>query len=365
LPCALEVSEHVALQQARNVILDTITITKPDDLHLHLRDGAELASIVNDSARRFARAVIMPNLRPPVTTVAQALVYRERILAAVESGLAFEPLMTLYLTHGTTPAEIRNAADCGHVHGIKLYPAGATTHSDAGVSGIEYVYPALEAMEKAGIPPLVHGEVTDPDVDVFDRESVFIDRILSPLLHRFQGLRVVLEHITTRQAVNFVRAGPERLAATLTPQHLMHNRSEMFRGGIRPHYYCLPVLKLESDRAALVEAATGGHPRFFLGSDSAPHARAAKESACGCAGIYSAHGALEFYAQVFDAAGALDRLDDFASAFGAAFYRLPRNRGTITLQRRDWTVPESLPFGNETVVPLGAGGPCRWTLKKQ
>ena len=345
--------------------MDTLTLTRPDDLHLHLRDGTELASIVPHSARRFARAIIMPNLRPPVTTVDQALRYRERILGCLPAAGAFEPLMTLYLTDSTPADEIRRAAECPQLHAVKLYPAGATTHAEAGVTKIDRVLPALEAMEAAGLPLLVHGEVTDPEVDVFDREAAFIDRVLAPLLSRFPRLRIVFEHITTRRAVDFVRSGPASLAATITPQHLLYNRNAMFRGGIRPHYYCLPVLKLESDREALVGAATSGDPRFFLGSDSAPHARAAKEAGCGCAGIYSAHAAVEFYAEAFDAAGALERLDDFASRFGAQFYGLPRNEGTLVLERRDWTVPETLPLGSAIVVPLRAGEVCHWMLKQQ
>lgn len=343
--------------------MQTLTITRPDDLHLHLRDGAALRSVIADSARRFGRAIIMPNLKPPVVTTADALAYRERILAALPAGVDFEPLMTLYLTEQTVPGEIKRARDTGLVYGVKYYPAGATTHSDSGVRKVENVYPVLEAMQEAGMPLLIHGEVTDADVDIFEREQVFIERILVPLLDRFPALRVVLEHITTREAADFVRSGPDRLAATITPHHLLLNRNALFAGGLQPHHYCLPLLKAEHHRRAIISAATSGHPRFFLGTDSAPHARAAKESACGCAGIYSAYLAIELYAQVFERAGCLERLEDFASRYGAEFYGLPRNRGSITLEQKDWTVPESLPFGQESVVPLGAGGVCRWRLK--
>ncbi|MBI2970685.1 MAG: dihydroorotase [Gammaproteobacteria bacterium] len=343
--------------------MDTLTISKPDDMHLHLRDGAELASIVKDTARRFARAVVMPNLWPPVINVVQAIAYRERILNRLDDMGAFEPLMTLYLTDSTGPDEIRRAAQSEYVYGVKLYPAGATTNSESGVTDIENVYAVIEALAEHQMPLLVHGEVTDADVDVFDREAVFIERVLEPILDRFKGIRVVFEHVSTRRAVEFVRGGPDNLAATITAHHLLYNRSQMFRHGIRPHYYCLPLLKSEDDRQALIEAATSAHPRFFLGTDSAPHARSAKETACGCAGIYSAHGAIELYAQVFEAAGALDRLETFACGNGAAFYRLPRNRDSITLQRREWQIPDSLPFGDNTVVPLGAGERCHWTLK--
>lgn len=343
--------------------MQTLTITRPDDLHLHLRDGAAMRSVIGDSARRFGRAIIMPNLKPPVVTTADALAYRERILAALPAGADFRPLMTLYLTEQTVPEEIKRARDTGQVYAVKYYPAGATTHSDRGVRRVENVYPVLEAMQETGMPLLMHGEVTDADVDIFEREQVFIDRILVPLLDRFPALRMVLEHITTREAADFVRGGPDRLAATITPHHLLLNRNALFAGGLRPHHYCLPVLKAERHRQAIVSAATSGHPRFFLGTDSAPHARAAKENACGCAGIYSAHNAIELYADVFERTGRLERLEDFASRYGAEFYGLPRNHGTITLEQKARTVPETLPFGDESVVPLGAGEICRWKLK--
>lgn len=342
----------------------TLTITRPDDFHLHLRDRTELASVVIHSARRFGRAIIMPNLKSPVVTTARAKQYRSRILKSLRGGARdFEPLMTLYLTDRTTPAEIRRAKKSGIVHGVKLYPAGATTHSEHGVTKIDKVYGALETMADLGMPLLVHGEYVDPKVDIFDREAVFIDRVLAPLVQRFATLRVVLEHVTTLQGVEFVRSGPERIAATITPQHLLYSREALFRGGLRPHLYCLPVLKRESHRRALIEAATSGHPRFFLGTDSAPHAKEAKESACGCAGVFSANAALEHYAGVFDAAGVLERLEAFASVNGALFYGLPRNTGTITLEKREWRIPKTLPFGKSRVVPLGAGEPCRWKLR--
>lgn len=337
-----------------------ITLIRPDDWHIHLRDGAALQTTVPHAAHQFARAIVMPNLRPPVTTTGAARAYRERILAAVPAGLAFEPLMTLYLTDNTTAEEIRAARDSGIVHGVKLYPAGATTNSDSGVTDLERVYPALEAMAETGLPLLVHGEVTGPEVDIFDRELRFIDDRLAPLLQRYPGLRVVLEHITTRDAVEFVRAVPESVAATITAHHLLLNRNHMLVGGIRPHHYCLPVLKRETHRQALVEAATSGEPRFFLGTDSAPHAREDKESACGCAGMYTAPSAIELYAEAFDAAGALDRLEDFASRFGPAFYGLPVNGDTITLEQTDWELPTSYPFGDTSVVPLRAGATVHW-----
>ena len=342
--------------------MQTLTITRPDDFHLHLRDGTALASVVGDSARRFARAIVMPNLTPPVTTVAAALGYRRRILEALPKGMDFQPLMTLYLTDETSREEIREVAACEHVYAVKYYPAGATTHSGAGVTDPEKVYPVLEQMAESGLPLLLHGEATDPRVDIFDRESVFIDVVLAPLLQRFPGLKMVLEHITTIQAVQCVLNGPDSLAATITPQHLLYNRNALFRGGLRPHHYCLPVLKREPHRQALVDAAISGHPRFFLGTDSAPHARSAKETDGGCAGVYSAHAAVELYAQAFEAAGAVERLEAFAAFHGADFYGLPRNTGTLTLNREDWTVPATLPFGDEEVVPLNAGETCAWKL---
>ena len=342
--------------------MDRLTIQQPDDWHLHLRDGPALAAVVADTARQFGRAIVMPNLNPPVTTVAQALRYRDRILAALPKGSAFEPLMTLYLTDDTPAEEISRAKLSGHVHGVKLYPAGATTHSDAGVTRISRCFRALERMEETGLPLLVHGEVTDPNVDVFDREQMFLEEVLRPLVARFQGLRVVLEHITTRDAVHYVEVTGPNVAATITAHHLLMNRNALFMGGVRPHHYCLPVLKREAHREALVAAATSGNPKFFLGTDSAPHERGTKENACGCAGIYTAHAALEFYAIAFEKVGALDRLEGFASRFGADFYGLPQNRGTVTLARKDWTVPESLPLGEGSLVPLRAGETLPWKL---
>lgn len=340
-----------------------LTLTRPDDWHLHLRDGAALRAVLPHTARRFARAIVMPNLKPPVRTVAEAAAYRQRILACLPAGMRFTPLMTLYLTDQTTPAEIEAASRSGFVQAVKYYPAGATTHSDAGVTRIERAYPAIEAMQEVGLPLLVHGEVTDADVDVFDREAVFIDRVLVPLLARFPRLKLVLEHITTRDAVKFVRDQPGNVAATITAHHLLYNRNAMFKGGIRPHYYCLPVLKRETHRLALIEAATSGNPKFFLGSDSAPHGRSAKESSCGCAGIYTAHAGIELYAEAFEAAGALDRLEAFASFHGADFYGLPRNAERITLVKAPWKVPPTLDFGGgELLVPLRAGETITWRL---
>ena len=340
-----------------------LTITRPDDWHLHLRDGEALAAVLPHSAHQFARAIVMPNLRPPVTSVALAADYRQRILAALPAGMRFEPLMTLYLTDRSSADEIRRAVDSGFVHAIKLYPAGATTNSDAGVTALEHCAAALTEMEKLGLPLLVHGEVTDPAIDIFDREAVFIETVLIPLLARHPGLRVVLEHITTQSAVDFVVASGANVAATITAHHLLYNRNAIFSGGLRPHYYCLPVLKREHHRQALVAAATGGNNKFFLGTDSAPHARGAKETACGCAGCYTAHAALELYAEVFDRAGALDQLEAFASFNGPDFYRLPRNCGQLTLLKKDWEVPASYPFaGGDTLIPLAAGETLRWQL---
>ncbi len=343
--------------------MNSLTITRPDDMHLHLRDGAELASVIGATARCFARAIVMPNLKSPVVTVPQALAYRDRILGCVPAGMRFAPLMTLYLTDTTMAAEIRCARDCGLIFGVKFYPAGATTHSDSGVTDITRCYGVLETMAEIGLPLLVHGEVTDADVDIFDREAVFIDRVLAPLLQRFPSLRVVFEHVTTAEAVAFVGAVPANVAATITPQHLLYNRNALFHGGVRPHYYCLPVLKAEAHRRALLEAAGSGNPKFFLGTDSAPHERATKESACGCAGCYSAPVAMELYAQAFEQAGALARLDDFASRHGAAFYGLPRNTDSITLERSPWTIPDQLPFASGVIVPLAAGETCQWKMK--
>lgn len=339
-----------------------ITLTAPDDWHLHLRDGRAMADVVAASARRFCRAIVMPNLRPPVTTTRSARDYRERIFAALPAGADFEPLMTLYLTDNTDPGQVRRARDSGIVQAVKLYPAGATTNSDSGVTDLSRVDRVLETMSRLGMPLLVHGEVTGAGVDVFDRERVFIDTVLAPLRERHPELPVVLEHITTADAAQFVREAPGRIAATITPHHLLYNRNALFAGGLRPHLYCLPVLKRERHRQALVAAATSGNPRFFLGTDSAPHAAGAKESACGCAGIYSAHAAIELYAEVFERADALDRLEAFASLHGPDFYGLPRNSASITLRREDWTVPETLPFGDERLVPLRAGERVGWKL---
>ncbi|URF04686.1 dihydroorotase [Cupriavidus campinensis] len=338
----------------------TLTITRPDDWHLHLRDGAALAAVLPDTARQFGRAIIMPNLKPPVTTVEQAAAYRARILAALPSGMAFEPLMTLYLTDNTPAEEIVAAKASGFVHAVKLYPAGATTNSDAGVTDIRRCAATLEAMQRAGLPLLVHGEVTDGDIDIFDREAVFIDRVMRPLRKDFPELKVVFEHITTQDAAEYVAEAEGPVGATITAHHLLYNRNAIFTGGIRPHYYCLPVLKRETHREALVKAATSGSARFFLGTDSAPHARGLKEHACGCAGCYTALHAMELYAEAFDAAGALDKLEGFASFHGPAFYGLPRNTGTLTLSREDWELPAELPYGDTTLVPLRAGETLRW-----
>ncbi len=342
---------------------DSITFGRPDDWHLHLRDGAALAAVLPHTAARFARAIVMPNLKPPVTSTILAAQYRERILAARPLGSDFQPLMTLYLTDRTPPEEVERARDTGFIHGCKLYPAGATTHSDAGVTDIARIDAVLARMADCGMVLQVHGEVTRDAVDVFEREAQFIDEVLAPLVERHPRLRVVFEHITTAAAVAFVRGARAGVGATITPQHLLHNRNALFAGGLRPHYYCLPVLKTEADRLALIEAATGGEPRFFLGTDSAPHERHAKESDCGCAGMYSAHAGIELYAEVFDAAGALPRLEGFAHAFGADFYRLPRNVGTITLRRIAAAIPARLRFGvDEELVPMRAGGHTLWTL---
>ena len=342
--------------------IPTLTIARPDDWHLHLRDGPELAAVLPATARVFARAVVMPNLRPPVTTVLSAAAYRDRIRAARPAGSDFEPLMTLYLTDGTSPGEIDRAADSGFVIGVKCYPAGSTTHSDAGVTSLARCEAAIARMEERALVLQLHGEATGDEVDPYDRESVFIERELAPLVARHPRLRVVLEHVTTRAGAEFVRAAGPRVAATLTPQHLLLNRGAMFRGGLRPHLYCLPVLKRERDREALLEAATSTDARFFLGTDSAPHAKGDKESACGCAGIYSAPVALALYAHAFAEAGRLDRLEAFASQRGADFYRLPRNRGAVTLERRRWPVPASLPYGATEIVPMCAGETLEWRL---
>jgi dihydroorotase len=340
--------------------MQTISLTRPDDWHAHLRDGKTMVSVASATARQFARAIVMPNLKPPVVTVKQAQAYRERILAALPAGTRFEPLMTLYLTDNTPPAEIEKARDSGIVKAVKYYPAGATTNSDAGVSDIRKCDAVLEAMQAAGMPLLVHGEVTDADVDVFDREAVFIDRTLGTLVKRFPKLKVVVEHITTHEAAAFVERAPDNVAATITAHHLLMNRNSLFAGGLNPHHYCLPVLKREPHRRALVKAATSGSPKFFLGTDSAPHARGNKETCCGSAGMYTAHAALELYAEAFEAADALDKLEGFASHFGADFYGLPRNRGKVKLEKKAWDVPAEYPFGDSVVVPLRAGQKIGW-----
>ena len=340
-----------------------LTITRPDDWHLHLRDGDALKAVLPHTARQFARAIVMPNLKPPVTTVALAAAYRERILAALPAGMDFEPLMTLYLTDNTPPEEIRAAVASSFVKAVKLYPAGATTNSDAGVTDLARCDAALAEIEKLGLPLLVHGEVTDPATDLFDREAVFIEQVLSPLLKRHPGLRVVMEHITTRDAALFVAEAGCNVAATITAHHLLYNRNAIFQGGVRPHWYCLPVLKRELHREALVRAATSGNPKFFLGTDSAPHARGAKEAACGCAGCYTANAAMELYAEAFDSAGALDRLEGFASFFGPDYYRLPRNVGTITLEKHPQMLPDAYDYLiGDTLVPLRAGETLAWTF---
>ncbi len=338
-----------------------ISLTRPDDWHLHVRDGAALNVVVPHTAMQFARAIIMPNLKPPVTTAEQALAYKQRILAAVPAGVAFEPLMTLYLTDNLAPAEIARAKAAGVV-ACKLYPAGATTNSDAGVTDLRKIYPVLEAMQREGVLLLVHGEVTSSDIDLFDREAVFIERHLAPLRRDFPELKIVMEHITTSEAVQYVKSADHHLAATLTVHHLLYNRNAIFTGGIRPHYYCLPVLKRETHRQALVQAAISGDPRFFLGTDSAPHPAHLKEHATGCAGCYTAHAAIEMYAEVFDQAEALDKLEGFASFFGADFYGLPRNTDRITLRRENWTPPESYAFGEAELKPLRSGESLPWRL---
>ena len=340
----------------------TLTLTRPDDWHLHVRDGAAMAAVVPHTAAQFARAIIMPNLRPPVATTAQALAYRQRILEAVPAGAAFEPLMTLYLTDNTPPDEIARAQAAG-IPALKLYPAGATTNSDAGVTDIRKTHRTLEAMQRAGLKLLVHGEVTDPAIDLFDREAVFIDRVLIPLRRDFPALKIVFEHITTQEAAQYVAEAGAHTAATITAHHLLYNRNAIFLGGIRPHYYCLPVLKRERHRQALVRAATSGESRFFLGTDSAPHPAQLKEHASGCAGCYTAHAALELYAAAFEAAGALDKLEGFASFHGPDFYGLPRNTDRVTLERASWTPPESYPFGDGQLKPLAGGEPLAWRLK--
>lgn len=341
---------------------DTLTLIRPDDWHLHLRDGASMASVLPHTARQFARAIVMPNLKPPVTTVAAATAYRERILAALPEGMRFEPLMTLYLTNDTPPDEIRRAQDTGFIHAVKLYPAGATTNSAAGVTDLRKCYKTLEVMQELDMPLLVHGEVTDHEIDLFDREAVFIERVMRPLRRDFPELKVVFEHITTKDAAEYVAEAEGPIAATITAHHLLYNRNEIFKGGINPHYYCLPVLKRELHRLALVTAATSGDERFFLGTDSAPHPMHAKESSCGCAGCYTALHAMELYATAFEQAGALDKLEAFASLNGPNFYGLPVNEGTITLKRETWTIPPTVALGEHQLVPLDAGGQLGWKM---
>lgn len=340
-----------------------LTITRPDDWHLHLRDGDVLPVLVGHTAERFRRAIVMPNLKPPVTSTAAALAYRERLLNARPQGSDFDPLMTLYLTDQLQPEEIRRAVASTHIKAVKYYPAGATTNSDSGVTGIEKVYPVLETMAECGLPLLIHGEVTDSQVDIFDREKVFIETVLEPLAKRFTQLKIVLEHITTADAAAFVKSASDNIGATITPQHLLYNRNHLLVGGVRPHLYCLPVLKRNIHQQALIDTIVSGHSRFFLGTDSAPHAQPTKETACGCAGCYSAHAAIELYAEAFEQAGVLDKLEAFAAFNGPDFYGLPRNTDTITLVKEDWTVPASYEFGSNSLVPLRAGETMRWKLK--
>ena len=342
--------------------MQTITLTRPDDWHLHLRDGAMLRAVLPESARHFARAIVMPNLLPPVVTLADAVAYHGRIMDALPKGMTFQPLMTLYLTEGTEPEDVARAHASGLVKAVKLYPAGATTNSQSGVRDLTRVMPVLEKMAGIGMPLCTHGEVTDPNVDIFDREAVFIDKVLAPLRQRLPELRIVMEHITTEEGVAYAAEGGENLGATITTHHLILNRNHILSGGIRPHYYCLPVAKREEHRLALRRAATSGNPRYFLGTDSAPHALGSKENACGCAGIYTAHAAIELYAEVFEDAGALDKLEAFASFHGADFYGLARNKDHITLQRDNWTVPATLPMGSDVLVPLRAGETVRWRV---
>lgn len=342
--------------------IDSITITRPDDWHLHLRDGAALKAVLPDTARQFARAIVMPNLRPPVATTELAIAYRQRIIEALPVGMQFEPLMTLYLTDNTSADEIVNAKASGLIHGVKLYPAGATTNSDSGVTSLDKCADALATMEELGMPLLVHAEVTDSDIDVFDRELVFIERHMIPLLKKYPMLKIVFEHITTKDAADFVTLAPVNVAATITAHHLLMNRNDMFKGGIQPHHYCLPILKREEHRVALIKAAVSGNPKFFLGTDSAPHAKHTKEAACGCAGMYTARTAMELYAEVFEVANALDKLEGFASFYGADFYGLPRNAERITLVKESWKVPGSLPYDGDVIVPLRAEQMVHWKL---
>ena len=347
--------------------MEKLTLTKPDDMHLHLREGDVMRDVLVDSARQFARAIIMPNLKSPIVSTEQALAYRRDILESlpedIQAGDGFEPLMTLFLTEKITADEITKASQSTFVHAVKYYPAGATTNSESGVTAIEKVYPVLEAMAEQNLPLLVHGEVTDADVDIFDREAIFIEKILSPLMDNIPELRIVFEHVTTKDAVDFVKQGSDKLVATITPQHLLLNRNALFASGFRPHHYCLPVLKAEEHRRAVVDAACSGNPKFFLGTDSAPHARAAKESACGCAGIYSAHNAIELYVEVFEGKGCLEKLEGFASHYGADFYGLPGNEGSITLEKNQWQIPDSLPFGESEIIPFRAGETCQWKIR--
>lgn len=342
--------------------MQTITITRPDDWHLHLRDGEPLKSVLPDTAKQFARAIIMPNLRPPVTNAQLATEYHQRILDALPTGMTFTPLMTIYLTDNTTREDILRAKESGIVHGVKLYPAGATTNSDSGVTDLAKCEQALTAMQEVGMPFLTHGEVTDHEVDVFDREMVFIDRHMKPLLKKYPNLKVVFEHITTKNAADFVMAAGDNVAATITAHHLLMNRNDIFKGGIRPHHYCLPILKRETHRQALVKATISGNPKFFLGTDSAPHAKGAKEAACGCAGIYTAHAAIELYTEVFEAENALDKLEGFASFYGPDFYGLPRNTNQIKLVKQSWDVPETIAYDGGELVPLRAGETIAWKM---
>jgi dihydroorotase len=341
---------------------DTITLGRPDDFHLHLRDGAAMASVLPFTAQQFGRALVMPNLKPPVTTVAMAGDYRDRIIRAIPSGCEFSPMMALYLTDSTTVDEVKRVASSEFVHAFKYYPAGATTNSDSGVTALAKVYPLLEAMQQLGVVLCIHGEVTDPNTDVFDREALFVDGSLAQIARDFPALKMVVEHITTQEAADFVAASGANVAATITPQHLLYNRTSMFTGGIRPHLYCLPILKRETHRQALLRAATSGSAKFFLGTDSAPHAKNSKEACCGAAGCFTSHAAIELYAEAFDATSALDKLDGFASRFGAAFYGLPRNVGQVTLRRQPWTPPNEFSFGGETIVPLTVGRTLSWKL---
>jgi len=343
--------------------MNRLTLIKPDDWHLHLRDGEAMKAVLADSAKRFGRAIVMPNLKPPVTTVAQAREYRGRILAALPARSDFEPFMTLYLTDNTSATEIHKAKASGIVHAVKYYPAGATTNSDQGVTDVRKCITAMNAMAETGMPLLVHGEVTDPAVDVFDREKAFIEQTMMPLIQQIPALRIVMEHITTANAVKFILSASDNVAATITAHHLLMSRNDMFRGGIQPHLYCLPILKREEHRLALIKAATSGNSKFFLGTDSAPHARHTKETACGCAGIYTAHAGIELYAEVFDAAGKLDKLEQFASVNGANFYGVEKNRTIITLVRSAWIVPEEIPYGREVLVPLRAGARVAWKME--